>query len=552
MFAYWKMLWKNRLAGFRPQKWTADPKQKWKRLAGYSALGLLILAGYAAAVALEMLIYFLAQELGDPQAVIALAFLGCMLITLIYSFFSVVGQLFFGKDISFLAALPIRSGSILIVKLSSVLLSEAALTLAICLPLLIRHGIAVQAGGGYYLRGLLGVLMVPCIPVAVTTALSFVLIRMNALWKRREGVTTIATFLFMALIIVGEMTLTLNVEEEQMSAAVLGLLFGRTSITRLLTKAYPPLEWLIGGLSSWGDLMLFAGVSAAAAALVVLVFGGSYQKLAVRQLERRQRENAGAYRSQKGQRVRRPFWALYRLEMKEVITVPAYATNCLVGAVMFPAMMIVMYFAVQSEQSGPALTLLAGLMDPVLYLAIAAGILSVTCVMNQAVPTAVSREGVRHDMLRTYPVHGKVHLGAKLLMGFTYNAATAAICGIVMCALFPGFVLETMAAFMIAQIFSLLWSMIGLTIDVLRPKFNWKTEMEAVKQSVNSLLGMLAGLLVLAVLAGAVVLCWYLKVPMIFAILIDTVLMIFGCAFLWKWLANTGASLYSFKRISIL
>ncbi len=552
MLAYWKMLWLNRLAGFRTHKWTADPRNRWKRLASYGALGMMMLAAYAAVIALEMLIYFLAQEIGDPEAVIALAFLGCMLITLIYSFFSVISQLFFGKDMAFLAALPIRSQGILLVKLSNVLLSEIALALAICVPILIRHGIAIDAGFGYYVRGLLGILMVPCIPVAITTALAFLLIRISALWKRREGVTTIAAFLFMALIIVGEMMLTLNVEEEQMNAAILGLLFGRASITRLLTGMYPPLAWLIKSLSSWNYALLFAAVSALTVALVIFGFGGSYMSLAIKQSEIRQHEKAGARQKKRSERVRSPFWALYRQEMKEVITVPAYATNCLAGAVMFPAMMIIMYITVQSEQSGPSLTMLTQLLDPALYLAMAAGVLSLTCVMNMAVPTAVSREGARHDMRRTYPVHGRVQLGAKLLMGLSYNAVTAIICAAVLCALFPAFVAQTLIALVISQIFSLLWSLISLMIDVVRPKFNWKNETEAVKQSINSLLGMLAGILVLAVLAGAAVLCWYLKLSMEAVIAVQSALMVVTCLFLWKWMANTGAQMYSFKEFSNL
>jgi len=552
MLAYWKMLWLNRLAGIRSKKWTADSKTRWKRFAGYGALGILALALYAAFAALEMLVYFLAQEMGDPEAVIALAFLGCTLVTLIYSFFSVISQLFFGKDTSFLAALPIRSRSIMLVKLGNVLLNETALALVICVPVLIRHGITIDAGFGYYVRGLLGILTVPCIPVAITTVLSFGLIRMSALWKRREGVTTIVTFLFMALIIAGEMSLTLSVEEEQMNAAVLGLLFGRASISRLMMSVYPPLEWMMKGLTSWGYALLFAGVSAAAAALVIIGFGGRYISLAIKQAEIRQHENAAARQKKRSERVRSPFWALYRQEMKEVIAVPVYATNCLAGAVMFPAMMIIMFFAVQQETGVQLLEMLLNLVDPAVYLAVAAGILSLTCMMNMAVPTAVSREGARHELRRTYPVHGKVQLGAKLLMGLSYNAAAAAICTAVLFALFPAIWKRTMIAFAISQLFSLLWSLIGLMIDVLRPKFNWKTETEAVKQSINGMLGMLAGVAVLLVLAGGVLLCWYLKVSMAFAIAADAALMAAGCIFLWKWMANTGAKTYSLKEFSNL
>lgn len=552
MLAYWKMLWLNRLAFLRTKSWTAGPEGQWKRWLGYALIGLFAAAVYALLIALEMLVYTAASHIGDPGAAMALAFFSCTLITLIYSFFSVIGHLFFGKDTAFLAALPIRSRDVMGVKLCNVLLGETGLALAVCVPLIVRHGMTTGAPWGYYARALLDTLVLPGIPVALTAALSFALIRLSALWKRREGVTTIVSFLFMALIIAGEMALTMNVEEEEMSAAIMGLLFGRASISRLMMNLYPPLRWLMNGLTGWGSALLFAGVSIGAIALVIALFGGSYMELAIRQAEIRRRENAGARRKRGELRVRSPFWALYRQEMKEVITVPAYATNCLAGAVMFPAILIIMAIAVKSGQAGPALSLITEMLDPVLYLAIATGVLSITCIMNMAIPTAVSREGARHEMRRTYPVHGRVQLGAKLLMGLTYNVVTAALCAVVLCVTLPAFVWETLVALVVSQLFSLLWSLIGLMIDVLRPKLYWKTETEAVKQSVNAMLVMLAGLGIMLVLAGAALLCWQMNAPVMLGIGADIVLLAIGCVLLWKWLATQGARIYSFKEFSNL
>jgi len=548
MLAYWKMLWLNRLAPLKPGSWQGG----WKKRLGYGLLAVLAVLGYAAVVALEMLLYAVAQEMGDPEAIIALAFLGCTLVTLIYSFFSVFSQLFFGKDMSFLAALPIRSQGIMLVKLSNVLLSETMLAMALCTPIMIRHGVAIHAHFGYYFRALLVMLTLAGIPVAITTALSFVLIRVSALWKRREGVTTIATFLFMGLLIFGELMLSMSVEETEISAAVIGLLFGRASISRLMMSIYPPLKWMLTGLGSWGYALLFAAVSAGAVALVTLLFGKSYMGLAVKQMEVRRRENAGRRKKEGAGSVRSPFLALYRQEMKEIITVPAYATNCLAGVVMFPVMLVIMLIAARQE-AGPAVTaMLTGIVPRDVYLMIAAAFLGLTATMNMAVPTAVSREGARHEMRRTYPVSGKVQLQAKLAMGLTYNAVMSLVCAVVMCVLLPAFWVETMIALVIAQLYSLLWSTGSLLIDVYRPKLNWKNETEAVKQSMNAMIGMLMGLGFLLVLAGVVVACWLLNAPLWSALVLDCVLMLIGSVLLWKWLTNQSAKAYIFKEFSNL
>lgn len=60
------------------------------------------------AVLFEMVMYDQAKAMGEPQAVIALAFLACTLMTLIYSFFYVISLLFFGRDCAFVARCPFR------------------------------------------------------------------------------------------------------------------------------------------------------------------------------------------------------------------------------------------------------------------------------------------------------------------------------------------------------------------------------------------------------------------------------------------------------------
>ena len=86
-------------------------------------------------------------------------------------------------------------------KLATVLAGEAGLTALVCLPLLTRYGVGTGAAVGYYVRSLAGMLLIPAIPVALTTLLAFALIRVSALWKRREGVTTVMSFVLVAFII---------------------------------------------------------------------------------------------------------------------------------------------------------------------------------------------------------------------------------------------------------------------------------------------------------------------------------------------------------------
>ena len=56
------------------------------------------------------------------------------------------------------------------------------------------------------------------------------------------------------------------------------------------------------------------------------------------------------------------------------------------------------------------------------------------------------------------------------------------------------------------KLFSLLWCLMSLLLDVYHPKLKWKTETEAVKQSMNAMISMFGGMILIAVLVGAAVL----------------------------------------------
>ena len=228
----------------------------WKALLGWAGMALLFVILYGMAIIFEMLMYDQARAMGEPQAVIALAFLACTLMTLIYSFFYVISLLFFGRDCAFVGALPIPSHGVLMAKLATVLAGEAGLTVLVCLPLLVRYGVEMGMGADFYVRSLLGVLLVPGIPEAITTLLAFGLIRISALWKRREGVTTVMTFVLVAAIVGAEMSINMNMDEGELAQVATGLLLGSGSLTELVLGAFPPLQWLTAaatgsGLQAW-------------------------------------------------------------------------------------------------------------------------------------------------------------------------------------------------------------------------------------------------------------------------------------------------------------
>lgn len=549
MLAYLKMLVINRIAGWKLSSFGKPNDSKAKKAFKYGGIMLLLLYLYGVVIFLEVLVYNTGMKLGEPQLLIAVTYFGCTMVTLLYSFFYVVSMLFFGKDTMFLGALPISSRSILTSKLTMIIAGEAGLTLLVGAPMLVRFGIETGANALFYVRALIGTLFVPLAPIALSTLLSFLFIRVSALWKRRESMTIVMSFALMIAYLVFMMRFNMSATEDQMSGMVMKLLFNKGSITDMVLSAYPPLQWLVSGvtgvgIAAWGKLLLFVAVSIAAIALVVYLFGGSYLRLALKQQENIRRANAVRYKLGADKR-RTPFWALFRQEMREVITVPIYATNCLVGCVMFPVMIVVIALGFKEQMRG------FSLMDELLravpggYItAIFTGVMCLTNTMGMAISTAVSREGKRHDMRKTYPISGYTHLGAKLLMGICYNAITTLLSAVALVVLLPGLWSQIVVGFALSMLFTLLYCALSLIWDTYRAKLQWKTETEAVKQNMNSLLSMLVSMVAVALLVGAYILCIRLGLAAEAALAIVCALMLATDLLLMKMLRTKASEAY--------
>lgn len=552
MLAYLKMLAVNRLAGLRTQSGGEKPVSKAKTVWKWIGIGVLTLYVYAVVVFLEMMLYKVGAEFGEPQLIIAVAFFGCTIVTLFYSFFYVVGILFFGKDTTFLGALPITSRGILSAKLLIVLAGEVGLTLLIAAPLLIRYGVANGAGVGFYLRAIVGSVFVPFAPVALSTLLSCLLIRVSALWKRRESVTVIFCFLLMAGVMALQMNLSMSAATSDVKAMVIALLFGQGSITDVILKVYPPLRWLFEGIMgagalSWGKIALFAAVSAAAVALVVWAFGGSYMRLALKQQESIRRAN-NVSRKLKADKVKTPFASLLRQELREVITVPAYATNCLTGCVMFPVIIVFMLINMRGQiPGGDVAAALLGEVPGTILTSIICGALCLTTIMGQAGATAVSREGKRHDMRKTFPISGFTQLSAKLVMSMIYNFVGSMFCAIALWVMLPSLWMQTLIGLAVSQVFSLLFNTLSLILDVYHPRLNWKNETEAVKQNMNTLFSMLIGLGLAAALVGVYMLLLWIGATAIIALCVTIAVLVAAALLTLKWLSGKASVVYFIK-----
>lgn len=504
MIPYLKLLIRQRIAAWNPVNHVTARRAKWKVVLSYIGFGLVMLMLYAMLVVMEYFLYDAFASLGEAETMLALTGAMCTILTLITSFFYIFSELFFSKDVQFVSSLPISSRGLLTAKLIRIWLGEAGIALAVCLPAVILYGIGQGSGVLYYLKALVLIPFMPMAPIAVVTLLSFLLIRVSALWKRREALTVVMGMLFLAGIMWFQFSFSSN--KGEMQALMLQMVLRQRRLLDTVAGLYPPIRWFTTALTaqplqSLVAWLSFAALNVAACALVVALLGGAYQRLAVKQGEALTRLNASAKRRVDRHGLRAPLIALYRREIREIFQVPVYAMNCLTASIMFPVIALVILL--QSGDAASEFAMLPAfllLVPKALVVAGATALFAFTTCMNMAVSTSVSREGKRHEFFRTLPVAPETQLQAKLMMGLTLNLLSSVPVAVLLFMLMPAFRTQLVIGFLASLLFSTATAITGLMIDTNHPKFGWKNETEAIKQNGMATLAMFGSM-------GAIVLC---------------------------------------------
>lgn len=481
-----------------------DGKLKTGKLVGgvFIALAYLMILGMV--VGLEFLLFEGLKAIGQPELLLSMALTVVMAGMVFMSFFYVLTSLYYGRDTSFLASLPVTSRTVFGTKLTEILLGETGIASLALLPAIILYGLHVQAGAGYYVSALLVALTSAMIPVAVVTLLATLIVKLTGGSRHRDAVMMIYSVLIMVVVLTIEFSVMGRIPEDAGMAYFVQLMLDRQMLMRQVAQAFPPSWWAMQGLmGNAGSLLGYLACAVGAYGMVWLLMGGGYLSRTLSLTENTVRRRA---RKRGEIRPHRPLTTLFLREWREILRTPVYAYNCLTGCIIMPLMLVGMYFggreAADADSLSVMLAVVQGMLSQVpqayLFLGLVA-VITFVCCINPAVDTAVSREGGRHMLSRMLPVSTRTQLQAKLLMGMTVNLISALVGAVMFICMLPSFTTVILLALLFSQVTNWGLSSFSLALDAARPKFHWRNEMQAIKQNGNIALGMLISFLLLIV-----------------------------------------------------
>ena len=495
----------SRFADMKPKNLKTAFKEKRGRTVGmFIAVLILIvyMAGFLYFIEKKALDLLMPMGMGD--VIVSLSVILATGATLIMAFFFVMSSLYMGRDAAYIAALPVKSRTVLSAKLAQVWVSETAIDAVIILPACIQYGIRAGMPADFYLRMVIVWLTAAILPVAIISLVSALVIRISALWKHREIIATVGGIAFF----IGYMFLMMNVGQITGDAADGGemisqLILSNTARIQSMTSLFPPAAWAAEGiLGNWAKLGLFVLVSIAAIALVIWILGYPYRKLSLLVTETPASSAKGGIR--KGAiREGNAYLANVKREFKQILRVPSYMMN-IIPICFMPLLFVIMMTVIVGSKigdEGESLQAIFSTLNPALVMGILAAMMAYVGGMNPALSTAVTREGKGHDFLIGLPVSGRTLIKAKFTVGCGLSLLGMLAATIALVIVFPAARLEALLAFVLCALYVYAAACIALAHDIKHPKLNWTTEQEAVKQNFGVLISMLISWAILILLA---------------------------------------------------
>jgi hypothetical protein len=448
-----------------------------------------------------------AKLLDSPQLIITLAAASAGLLIFFFGIFYILSALFLAKDAEFLASLPVSQSSVFMSKFALVLLGEYPVAAFFMLPPVIIYGTAGQKGITYYIAALICILLIPAVPLLISSLLALCLMNIVSRARRRDAIIIAGSVILMLAVFIGENLLLSRIPGDGSGTEFLAEILQRDDgLVEWAGRIFPPAVWITRALSRSGaeafeNLVRLVVLSVACFVPVWLLAGKIYQKGATAQLEAEKRTVVKKliYKSSS------PLMAVFKNEWKIILRTPVYALNSLVGIIIGPVLMLMPLFGstAQDPDMQAFYSFVSKLGSSPESVLIGSGILALFGSFNAAVSSTYSREGKSVWILKSIPVNPLIQAAGKLMAGYSISLLCILTTSLAMAFVFRMRFIIWLACIMISAASSFPACLAGMMIDMASPRLHWSNPNEAIKQNFNVFLGTLAGMAVIVIL-GAV------------------------------------------------
>lgn len=473
-------LQQQNLFGLNEFRFTKDKgkKRRYIALAVVWALLFVMVAAYVGGLSFGL------HLLGIGEIVPMYLYTLASLVMLVLSFFKAGSVLFSMKFYDVMVSLPVTPHAILASRFLSMYLSNLLIGTLVLLPGFTVHVIFAKPGILFYLITLAVLLLMPLLPLTVSSFIGAGIKAISSRMKRKSLVETLLTVVLIVAIFAGSFSFGTATESLDMEA--LKQLAGTLSAT--LGSIFPPAMWYQGALQgNLLSLFLVLLVPVLVFTLFLVLFGRFHQSICVK---------LNAVSAKQNYKIRSLeatglLWSLCKKEAKLYFSSSLYVTNTIVGYIMAVILAAgIGITGIDSFTEALEMPMLTPMITQFLPFILAMPF----CMMNLT-SCSISMEGKCYWQLQVLPIRPKDIYHAKILWNLMVAAPFYLICVVLLLIFIRPAGLLALHYILLPLVYIVLDVVMGLFANLKFPLFNWENEARVVKQSASVAVSMLGGIL---------------------------------------------------------
>lgn len=513
--------------GFNKIKANSTKTEKAKTI----ALGIVILYALAASFGSMFFLNFrvstFLKEINALDQMLIMGFVSASFMAIFISIYKAAGYLYAFKDFDLLTSLPLKNSTVFMSKIFFLYISSLMLTLLIGLPTFIVYGVRSGKGIVFYCILVFLMLFMPLVPMVIGSGLSLLLGRISSRFKKSNAIILIGSFVLI-LIFMAVAALINTVSKEQVQGSV--------QFFEQLSKVYFPAKLFVKALvgTELFNMLGLAFVYTAVFIAFVLYFAMSFKKINAKMNE----SYGGTVYKMNALQVSSPLKALVLKEIKHYFSTYIYVLNTGFGVVIMTIFAVgVPLFGQKNIQTILNIPDITGYIVP-FFMAF-----NLFCVgMTYTSAVSISLEGKNFWILRSLPIKEIEIMKSKIFLQMIITLPALLLDTTILAFGMHLAWQDYMGMLFLGLVFGVFMALMGIVINLISPKMDWKSPVTVVKQSASALLASLFSFGIIALM----IVPFVLMKPNFYSysVLLTFILSILSGG-VWLWIKTKGVKIFN-------
>ena len=515
-------------------------KNKKNRKASKSSnMGIMIFVGAMFLImsfSYAFMMYGLAVGANRPNLLIAYGTTVGVLVTLMMTFANAYGTLFKSRDFELLASLPIESRVVVASKIASLTIIGYALFGLMYIPAVIMYFLIAGFNIIAFLASIVVLLFGPLLITSLCSLVAYIVGSIVSHFKNKNTISTVLYVIFTIVLILGIYAINFTMphtEDEAIMQAYAEKLF------TVFTSIYPVSKIVVPAVG--GNLLyllLYVAIMVVPYILFVLIIGRRYVYINTHAKDSYKKSNYDISKEKKT-KSRGLLKTLLQKEFKTLLATPVYLTNVVIGPIMSVAVVIFSSYIFMYKIAA---------VDEAVANSIAIGanvICAVSLLVSGIAPASacsISMEGKKFWIIKSLPIDAKKYIRSKLLFSYLIMGPVMIIASVVACIIIKANWIDFICILLVPQVAALLYSLIGLLLNLKFYNLEWDNPTQAVKQGANIVLPMLIDFGIFGHLVGVTVVGIIFDISLTWAILLIVSIL---CLVFYLIIRKHGVNLYN-------